>query len=92
MAGHLVDAEARERVGAVEAQLNAHEKYCGERWETTTAAIAKLESKVSDTSRTTHQRMDRFTYWAIAVLLSIAGFAIVQWFLFANVAKTASGG
>lgn len=99
MAGQpMVDTEARERVASVETKLVSHEDHCGERWNATTKAmegldrrIVSLESKISDSISKVHAKIDRFATYALWTLAGIAGFAIVQWLLWAKVIQSGSG-
>lgn len=97
-----IDPEARERVTAVETRLVAHEKHCGERWDTTTKAIdsleqrvAALDAKLSISISKVHDKVDSFrsvlTKNTILVLLGVAAFALVQWFMWAKVALPGAG-
>ena len=90
-----IDHEARKDVETVRVRLDAHEKHCEERWELTNNSLGKLEAsinsldvKLSSRIAKVHERIDAMNFRLILVLIAIAGFAIVQWFLFAGVAQS----
>jgi uncharacterized protein Yka (UPF0111/DUF47 family) len=93
MAGQpAIDNEARERAAVVAGRLDAHEKYCAERWTTTTKAIDSLEDGIKDLNEKmsknigkVHEKIDMLSRYIIWGLIGIAAFAVVQWLLYAKV-------
>ncbi len=89
-----IDHEARRMADAVKIKLEAHEQHCNERWQMTSASLKQLgdtltglDTKISDRIHNVHERIDTLNRRLVWILVVICGFAVIQWFVFAGIAK-----